>query len=165
MERRLIAFSAENSHTKNGDANPMYDDMTRAKPFCEHVLAYALNETACQYFMDYNDCDRALVQAVQGDDDYARQFIVAISKQIMSGQIKNIPATELYAAYKVWFEEQGDENTKLLSSRGFTFAAAKHLLNFGYKLTGNNNRSYPSVLESLGSYNRSIFDEFNVDDY
>jgi putative DNA primase/helicase len=164
MERRLIAFSAENSHTKNGDANPMYDDMTRAKPFCEHVLAYALNETACQYFMDYNDCDRALVQAVQGDDDYARQFIVAISKQIMSGQIKNIPATELYAAYKVWFEEQGDENTKLLSSRGFTFAAAKHLLNFGYKLTGNNNRSYPSVLESLGSYNRSIFDEFNVDD-
>lgn len=158
MRRRLIPYKAEKNFNQLGIENRNIDmKYIKDSNFLEYVLKFILDEI--DYHADYNDVDRKISQDALESEDLVGQFLNDIILQSEFDDVKKLPISHLYAAYKDWMQRD-NEDTNPLANRTFIIQAQNHLIDFGFDISDVRDKIRPLTLEAEKEYNVNLLDEW-----
>lgn len=118
MQRRLVAFKAENSHSMNGTADVTLPRLLQSEEYKEYILSQILDEDVLPYYSDFNDVDRSLINDNLNSEDTIKQYLQLIWENGgFDGDHAILPLKILYTGYVEWCKSNSID--KIISVRSF----------------------------------------------
>lgn len=165
IQRRLVTFNVEKSHTVNGTANPRIESVyIKDDRFLEYALWYFLTEEKTPYYNGYNNVDDDVSGESLYSDDIVGQYIDTLYEiGVISNTNNYLPNTHLYKGYED-FVKQNSPSSPVMSSRSFIKYVRPKLKKYGFEPVeriGNSSIIRPKSLETTGDYVISSWDYFS----
>lgn len=162
MQRRLVAFKAENSHAIKGTADNTLPYLLRSEEFKEYILSEILDEEKVPYYSDFNDVDRSLVNDNLNSEDTIRQYLQYIwSVGTFDDESTVIPLKLLYSGYVAWCKNNLIDS--IVSVRSFHARSQIYFEKLGFAKS-KDTRRIKSLIADYGELSASFGELVNNTD-
>lgn len=157
MQRRLVAFKAENSHSMNGTADTSLPRLLQSEEYKEYILANILDEDKLPYYSDFNDVDRSLINDNLNAEDTIKQYLQLIWENGgFDGDDAILPLKILYTGYVEWCKSNSID--KIISVRSFHSRSQIYFEKLGFAKS-KGTRRIKSLIADYGDLS-NIFGSF-----
>ena len=165
MKRRGVSISCENSHYEKNDEITNLRVMIGSQLWHEYILWYLL--TQVDYYSDFNDVDRHLLNDALDESDSIQVFFNELAElNVFNDNCKIIPRSLLYAMYADWLQVNYPAS-RVHSARTFSARTNSILADYGY-VPGDHNIWLGTLENNLKLEYRHVFSQYmggpNVED-
>lgn len=161
MQRRLVAFKAENSHAIKGTADNTLPLLLQSEEYKEYILAEILDEDKIPYYNDFNDVDRSLVNDNLNAEDTIRQYLQFIwSNGAFDNEHAVLPLKLIYTGYVAFCKDNMIDS--IVSVRSFHARSQIYFEKLGFRKS-KGTRRIKSLLADYGEL-AHVFGKYAAND-